>query len=105
MSTVHTEHVTVEAWSADCIEGECDHIDENGMPDDLTACPSLPMEVCVGCQVERGLTSDPEWWEGALSPWPCEFRPEPAVPLMTHGPEPEPPLFKSYPDAYSGDPS
>ena len=27
----HTEHVTVEAWAADCIEGECEHIDEDGM--------------------------------------------------------------------------
>ena len=75
----HTEHITIDAWSADCIERECEHIDEDGMPDDLSACPSFPMEVCVDCQVERGLTSDPAWWEGALSPWPCEFVPEPAT--------------------------
>lgn len=45
-------------------------------------------------EVDRGMTNDPAWWEGALSPWPCEFRLEPAVPLMPHGPEGEPPKFK-----------
>lgn len=99
----HTEHVTVDAWAEDCIEGECEHVDEDGMPDDLSACASFQMEVCVGCQVERGLTSDPAWWEGALSPWPCEYVPEPAVPLMQHGPGAEPPKFKPQP-ADSTDP-
>lgn len=93
----HTEHVTVDAWAADCIEGECEHVDEDGMPDDMSACASFRMEVCVGCQVERGLTSDPAWWEGALSPWPCEYVPEPAVPLMQHGPGAEPQKFKPQP--------
>lgn len=91
----HAEHVSVDAWSADCIEGECDHVDENGMPDDLSVCPSFSMEVCVDCQVERGLTSDPAWWEGALSPWPHEPEArELTPPLVPHGPEAEPPIFK-----------
>lgn len=91
----HTNHITIDAWSADCIEGECDHIDEDGMPDDLSACVSFPMEVCVDCQVERGLTSDPAWWEGALSPWPHDPEDhEPTPPLVQHGPEVEPTIFK-----------
>lgn len=100
----HEEHVTIEAWSADCIEGECEHVDEDGMPDDLSACPGFDMEVCVDCQVERGLTNDPAWWEGALSPWPHEPEDrEPSPPQrVVHGPDPEPPIFKTH---GSSDPS
>ena len=91
----HTNHITIDAWSADCDDGECDHIDEDGMPDDLSACVSFPMEVCVDCQVERGLTSDPAWWEGELSPWPHDPEDhEPTPPLVQHGPEVEPTIFK-----------
>ena len=97
--TRHAEHVTVDAWWEDCIEGECDHVDEDGMPDDLSACPSFRMEVCVDCQVERGQTNDPAWWEGSLAPWPHESDGRKTMPpLVLHGPEAEPPIFKPSPD-------
>lgn len=70
----HTEHVRVtECWHMDCTEGDCDHRDEFGEPEDLSACPPAPMDVCVGCMVDRGAGADPAHWEDApLIPWPCE---------------------------------
>lgn len=90
--TNHTEHIEVTVWSMDCIDGDCEHVDEEGMPDDLSTCPSSEMEACVDCMVERGYPADPgDGWEGAIAPWPHR---EPAPPLVPHGPEPEPAIFK-----------
>ena len=76
----HTEHVHVaECWPRDCLEGECEHRDEDGQPEDMTACPATPMEVCVGCMVDSGAGADPSVWEDApLYPWPCE---KPVLPV------------------------
>ena len=68
----HAEHVQVEAWSMDCIDGDCEHRDDDGKPEDLSACPSAPMEVCVDCMEIAGAGHDPKQWEERLSPWPCE---------------------------------
>ena len=87
----HQEHVTVEAWSMDCVEGECEHRNEDGEPEDLSACEGFEMEVCVDCMVARGHDRDPKWWEGAFDKWPCTAL---LPPLVEHGPEPEPPIFK-----------
>jgi hypothetical protein len=70
----HAEHVTIEwAYEADCLEGECVHVDEDGEPDDLSACPTVPpFEVCVDCMDDKGVGRDPENWDDApLTAWPC----------------------------------
>lgn len=70
---VHTEHVTfTQAWPLDCIEGDCEHRNEFGEPEDLSACPNTPMEVCVQCMVNLGAGSDPRGWEETLLSWPCQ---------------------------------
>ncbi len=75
--TEHTRHTVLEtAVAADCYYGECEHIDENGEPDDFSACPRVPVEVCVDCMVERGLGDDPAYWED-LAPWPHTERDQP----------------------------
>lgn len=84
---IHETHVTVEAWPMDCIEGECEHIDEETEPFDMARCPSFPMEVCVDCMVARGHDADPKWWEGAFDPWPhpdVELKLVPVAPAMFH---------------------
>ena len=68
----HAEHVQVEAWSMDCIDGDCEHRDEDGKPEDLSACPSSLMEVCVDCMEIAGVGRDPKHWEAVLHEWPCE---------------------------------
>ena len=75
----HSEHVTVTtARLYDCLEGECDHVDEDGEPDDMSLCPTLTLEVCVDCMdgiEDRG--RDPERWDDVeLHEWP---HPEPHV--------------------------
>lgn len=66
----HAEHVTVEAWPSNCIEGECDHLDEHGEPD-FELCPSTQVEVCVDCMDEEGFGRDPEGWDDTpLEEWP-----------------------------------
>ncbi len=69
----HTRHVLVtECWPADCIEGECEHRDEWGEPEDMSVCPPTPMEVCIDHMIERGLGGDPRRWDDApLDEWPC----------------------------------
>ena len=87
----HTEHVTViDALAANCVDGECEHVDENGMPDDYSACPRVVVEVCVDCMEARGDGRDPVWWE-SLAMWPCTAH---VPPLVQHGPELMPPIFK-----------
>lgn len=55
MAKLHKQHVTVEEeWPLDCIEGDCEHRDEDGQPEDLSVCPPIPMEVCIGCMVTGG---------------------------------------------------
>lgn len=69
----HQEHVTVSwAYAATCLEGECEHVDENGEPEDLSACPTAPpFEVCVDCMDDEGRGRDPEDWDDVpLMPWP-----------------------------------
>lgn len=68
----HSEHVTVtDARWQDCLEGECDHPDEDGQPEDMSTCPSLTVEVCVECMVEDERGRDPRHWDDCeLHPWP-----------------------------------
>lgn len=69
----HAEHVTVStAYPEDCLEGECDHRDEDGEPEDMTACtPVPPFEVCVDCMDLAGCGRDPECWDDVpLIAWP-----------------------------------
>lgn len=89
---IHTEHVTVEAWSMSCVEGDCDHIDENGQPEDLSSCPSSLVQVCVECMVRAGHPRDTAHWEGPFTPWPhpdTEMVPV-RVPPRLFKPSPEP---------------
>lgn len=70
----HAEHVTVEwAYESDCLEGECAHRDEDGEPEDMSVCPTVPpFEVCVGCMEDEGRGIDPEQWDDVpLMSWPC----------------------------------
>lgn len=83
----HEEHITLETWNADCIEGECDHVDEDGMPEDLSACPSSQTKVCVDCMDEQEKGRDPDLWE-QVTAWPCDDTPPEASPA------PEPSIFK-----------
>jgi len=71
MST-HTEHATaIDARWENCLEGECDHVDEEGQPEDMSACPVVALEVCVDCMDERGHGRDPGAWDDvALVEWP-----------------------------------
>jgi len=69
----HLEHVRLDAYSMDCIEGECDHRDEDGQPEDLSACPTSQMEVCVDCQEIGGASREPSNWE-VYAEWPCDER-------------------------------
>ena len=88
----HTEHVTIpDSLAADCFYGECEHVDEDGMPDDFSACPPVVFEVCVDCMDERGEGKDPALWEESLAKWPCTAH---LPPLVQHGPELMPPIFK-----------
>lgn len=83
----HLEHRTIpDALAADCYYGECEHLDEQGEPSDFSACPTVSMEVCVDCMVERGYGADPQYWEDGLVGWP-------------HGPEEEPTLEVPAPPA------
>lgn len=67
----HVDHVTVdEALAADCFYGECEHIDEDGMPDDFSTCPTFSLEVCVDCMEDAGYGRDPGLWEDSLRKWP-----------------------------------
>lgn len=69
----HKEHVTVDtAYWADCLEGECEHVDEDGLPEDMSACPRVPpFEVCVDCMDAEGFGRDPAHWDDVpLTPWP-----------------------------------
>lgn len=76
--TDHLEHRTVpNALGEDCFYGECEHLDENGQPEDFSACPTISLEVCVDCMVEHGHGSDPEFWEDGLVAWPHEPKEEP----------------------------
>lgn len=76
--TDHLEHRTVpNALGEDCFYGECEHLDENGQPEDFSACPTISLEVCVDCMVERDHGSDPEFWEDGLVAWPHEPKEEP----------------------------
>lgn len=70
----HAEHVTVSwAYWGNCLEGDCEHLDEDGQPEDLSACPNVPpFEVCVDCMEEDGRGRDPEHWDDVpLIAWPC----------------------------------
>lgn len=74
MTELHEEHVTVDtAYWADCLEGECEHVDEDGEPSDLSACPRVPaFEVCVDCMDADERGRDPEQWDDVpLIGWPC----------------------------------
>lgn len=70
---MHSEHVTVtDARDYDCLEGECEHLDEDGQPEDLSACPTLTLEVCVDCMAEHERGRGPEDWDDLpLTEWPC----------------------------------
>lgn len=69
--TEHSDHVTVDdALGADCYYGECDHVDEDGMPDDFSECPTFSLEVCVDCMEDAGYGRDPSLWEDSLRKWP-----------------------------------
>jgi len=60
----------VDAYAHDCLEGECEHVDEN---DDgsLDKCPSIPFDVCVDCMDEKGAgRSEEEWDDLPLEAWP-----------------------------------
>lgn len=70
--TKHAEHATVEAWPHDCLEGECDHLDEHGEPD-FDRCPSIQFVTCVDCMDEKGAGRVPEDWDD----WPLEAWPHP----------------------------
>lgn len=95
----HTEYVTIpDAIDADCLYGECEHIDENGEPEDLSACPKYEVRVCLDCMEAAGHGRDQDGWElgeVSLIEWPCADR---APLLVERGPEPEPPLFKPSPE-------
>ncbi len=69
----HTRHILMtDCWPMSCIEGDCDHRDEDGEPWDMTVCPPTPMEVCVDCMVAEGRGADPEQWDDCpLEAWPC----------------------------------
>jgi len=68
----HTEHVTVTTWAYACIEGDCEHTDDNGDPD-LNACPSTDLEICVDCMDIDGYTRNEENWDFTpLTTWPCD---------------------------------
>lgn len=85
----HTERVTItDALNWDCVEGECEHIDEDGQPEDWWACPKITIEVCVDCMDERGHGRDQRFWEELVS---HTDTPEPE-------PEPEPSIFKTAAD-------
>ncbi|MCJ1709262.1 hypothetical protein [Microbacterium sp. VKM Ac-2923] len=68
----HADHVTVEAWPLDCIEGECDHVTEEG-EGDLGLCSPTNFAACVDCMDEKGAGRDEEGWED----WPLEAWPHP----------------------------
>jgi len=71
----HTKHLTISnALAADCLYGECEHLNEDGEPSDYSACPSISIEVCIDCMVERGQGNDPTYWEEELISWPHEVR-------------------------------
>lgn len=77
----HTEHVTVtDARDYDCLEGECEHVDEDGQPEDMSACPVLTLEVCVDCMAEHERGRNPEGWgDLPLATWPCASTAAPAT--------------------------
>lgn len=80
----HEEHVLLETWSEDCVEGECDHGTDGDPTEDLSQCPSTFLEICVDCMDDRGAGRDPGLWEN-VTRWPCDLTPETT---------PEPPMFK-----------
>ena len=66
----HAEHIMVEARHGDCLEGECEHVDEWG-EGDLDLCPVVHFDTCVDCMDEAGHGRDPdEWEEIPLEAWP-----------------------------------
>lgn len=70
----HAEHITVSwAYESSCLEGDCEHRAEDGEPEGMEECPTVPpFDVCVECMVAEGLGCDPEYWDDApLRPWPC----------------------------------
>ncbi|MGW9020674.1 hypothetical protein ACWGOE_04220 [Leucobacter chromiiresistens] len=73
----HARHLLVtECWPLSCLEGDCDHRDENGEPEDMTVCPPTPMEVCVGCMIAEGRGAAPDHWDDCpLEAWPCSRAP------------------------------
>lgn len=93
--TAHARHIEVEAWPADCLEGECEHVDEWGEPEDMSACPSLQFDTCVDCMVEEGRGDDPgDWDDTPLMPWP-----HPGSEGWTETPPAEPSIFREPPAA------
>lgn len=74
----HRDHVTVEAWLGDCIEGECDHVDPDTADSTdraLDTCPSIQFVVCIDCMDEQGTGRDERYWDDMpLCPWPCPVR-------------------------------
>lgn len=62
---LHGESVTVtDAMAYDCIEGGCDH--------DEDECPTFDVTVCVDCMDEAGYGRDASRWDDfqPLSEWP-----------------------------------
>lgn len=77
----HAEHVTVHAWPLDCIEGECEHVTEEG-EGDLDLCSATDFVTCVDCMDEKGAGRDEEGWED----WPLEAWPHPGSAVWTETP-------------------
>lgn len=103
----HLEHKTISnAFAEDCFYGECEHVDENGEPEDFSACPAIALEVCVDCMVERGQGSDPERWEDVLVGWPHgpkgESAPEAPIQPAILKPPPEYIRCEHYYDHHGG---
>ncbi|MFF2631980.1 hypothetical protein ACFVR6_03765 [Microbacterium sp. NPDC058021] len=95
--TKHAEHVTVEAWMRDCIEGECEHVDpdEAGTTDTaVDTCPSTQFVVCVDCMDEKGAGRDEEGWDEL----PLEAWPHPGSAGWTETPPPAPPILREHPE-------
>ncbi|WP_292727127.1 hypothetical protein [Microbacterium sp. UBA837] len=86
--TKHAEHVKVDAYAADCLEGECEHVNEWG-EGDLELCPVIKFDTCIDCMDEAGAGRDPEGWEE----WPLNAWPHPGSAGWTET-APEPRIFK-----------
>lgn len=68
----HTEHIAVDTYARTCIDGGCEHVDENRQPEDLADCPSTTLDVCIDCMHElgHGRIPDENWDDVALALWP-----------------------------------